>query len=295
MSLNATALQGLQASGIGSISEGTVFGLQSAGVFTIAGGNIQGVQTAGVFNIAAGAENGVWQTGSVFNITRGTLRGVQTAGVFNIASGSETAAWQVAGVFNLSRGTLRGVQTAGVVNIGDVVEGLQTAVVNIGGEVKGFQFGLVNINSHIEGGGLGLVFVSPDAYYHPTLLTDDQGDTHSLFQWGMGSLYWMTGLVGRPLWKWDSAATWKGLAGVGWKAESHRVFWDTDAGWMASVGRDTYTGGNFYLRSAIGLDLGLAALEGGILVVQDPTGSAWSVGPLEFQERHRWFAGLRFL
>lgn len=262
ISLNGASLEGLQASGIGSITQGPARGVQSGGVFTIASDGIEGFQAAGVFNIAGGEQSGFWQT---------------------------------AGVFNLARGVFRGFQTAGVVNIADQLEGFQAGVVNIAGEVRGFQIGLVNINSHIEGAGLGLIFISPDAFYHPTLLFDDQGDTHSLFQWGMGSLYWVTGLLGRPVWDpTNVVSNWQSLAGAGYKIENRRMFWDTDAGWLATLEDSYYVRGVPYARTTFGIDAGLAALEAGCLVVPDSHGKEFTFGPFSVQVKPRWYAGFRF-
>jgi hypothetical protein len=260
ISLNARRFEGLQASGIGSISSGPVSGFQSGGVFSIASEGIQGFQTAGIFTLAGGKENGFWQS---------------------------------AGVFNLSRGTFRGLQTAGVVNIADSLQGAQLGVVNIAGDVKGLQVGLVNINRHIEGAGLGLIFVSPDAYYHPLVLYDDKGKTHGLFQWGMGWLYWLTGVVADSK---TAAATreWDQLGGVGVKVQNRFVFWDTDAGWSDSFRAEVWTGGRPYLRSSVGLQSGWAAVEAGVLVTPDASGRRVTVGPLDVSVSARWFAGLRF-
>lgn len=261
ISINGESLRGLQASGIGSINQGSVAGAQTGGIFSIAGEDLWGFQASGIFNIAGGEDNGIWQG---------------------------------AGIFNLARGQYRGVQTAGILNIADRMDGVQVGLVNIGGEMRGFQVGLVNINTHIEGGGLGLVYISPDAFYHPTVLFDDQGQTHSLFQWGMGSFYWLTGVVGQPLWQPGDDVSWKSMSGIGWKTENGRFFWDTDIGWMGSLRNASYLSGNPYVRSTVGLEAGLAAVEVGVLVEPDSEARPWDVGPFEVRERHRWYAGFRF-
>lgn len=263
VSINAATLEGFQASGVGSISQGRVSGMQAGGVFAIAGEGVQGLQFAGVFNIAAGESSGYIQG---------------------------------AGVFNLARGSYRGFQAAGLVNVADTFEGVQLATVNVAGEVKGFQVGVVNINTHIEGAGLGLVYISPDAYYHPTLLWDDVGDNHSLFQWGMGWLYWLVGVVSES----DDAA-WESLQGVGVKIENRALFWDTDLGWSSSFVSEKYVQGRPYLRSTLGFQSGWFAVEGGVLLT--PTASttlieskeqSLNIGPWRFELQPRWYAGFRF-
>jgi len=260
MSINAETFDGLQVGGVGSISRGSVKGMQYGGVFTIAGDGIHGIQFGGVFNISGGAESGFWQS---------------------------------AGVFNLARGNFQGVQTAGVLNIADTFSGVQASVVNIAGEVKGFQVGLVNINSHIDGAGLGLVYISPDAYYHPSVLYDSQGKTHAVFQWGMGWLYWLTALVADTKTS-GSVRDWEQLSGVGVKVQSRVLFWDTDAGWSESFQANIWQGGRPYLRSAVGLQSGWFAVEAGLMATPGGQGQGTSVGPFGGRMETRWFAGMRF-
>jgi len=271
ISLNSTTLDGIQASGIGSISQGPVKGFQTSGVFNIAGEGIQGAQMGGVLNVAGGQDSGFWQG---------------------------------AGVVNVSSGTYRGIQSSGVVNIADTLSGGQFGVVNIAGEVKGLQVGVININSHIEGLGLGLIFISPDAYYHPTLLFDDQGSTHSLFQWGMGWMYWEAGVLGKPLWTPGTYTDYQVLGGLGVKWENRRVFWDNGAGWLSSFSTNTIQGNTYpafnprngkpYARTALGLSVGFLAVEAGVLVVPDPEGREVVLGPYTVHFQPRWFAGFRF-
>lgn len=275
ISINGETLDGLQASGVGSISQGPVIGVQSGGVFNIAGDGLAGLQLGGVFNISGGEKNGFWQGAGVLNVSRGDFSGFQTAGVVNVAGG------------------MRGFQLSGVVNVADALVGGQFGVVNIAGEVKGLQVGVVNINTHIDGAGFGLLFISPDAYYHPTLLFDDQGTTLNLFQWGMGSLYWVTGFIGAPVWQGPST-NWKALAGAGVKLENNRSFWDTDAGWSTSIQSEDYFGGTPYLRTTVGVEAGLVGLEAGVMLVPDAGGKEWSVGPFSMRIAPRWFAGFRF-
>ena len=276
MSINAETLDGLQASGVGSISRGPVKGVQSGGVFTIAGDGIQGIQWGGVFNVSGGAENGFWQGAGVFNLTRGTFRGVQSAGVFNIAD--KVNGTQLGGVLNVS-GDIKGAQVAGVINVA--------------GDVQGFQVGVVNVNSHLDGFGLGLVNISPDAYYHPVLLYDDRGKAHALFQWGMGWLYWMTGVITAP--QSSGSRDWDQLGGVGVKAQSRFLFWDNDFGTYTSFHNATPVGSTLpYFRSTVGLQSGWAAVEAGILVVPDSRGQSLSLGPFDMTVATRWYAGFRF-
>lgn len=275
ISLNGTTLGGFQTSGVGSISQGAVKGIQSGGVFNIAADGLLGAQMSGVFNIAGGETNGYWQGAGVLNVARGTFEGVQTAGVVNVAGG------------------FSGLQAAGVVNIAQDLQGGQFGVVNIAGEVKGVQVGVVNINSHIDGAGLGLIFISPDAYYHPTLLFDDQGATHSLFQWGMGWLYWATGVLGSPVWS-GISTNWQTLAGAGLKLENRRMFWDTDAGWLNTFQLDSWAGGTPYLRSTIGVEAGLVGIEAGVLLTPGAGGREVVLGPFSVQVKPRWYAGFRF-
>jgi len=280
----AETVRGLQASGLISLNSDGLAGLQGAGIGSITRGSLTGIQWSGVFNIAG--------TG---------LQGFQFAGVFNLAGGEANGFWQHAGVFNLTKGNYRGVQTAGVVNIADRIDGVQAAgVVNIAGEVRGFQLGLVNINSHIEGAGFGLVYISPDAYYHPTVLWDDQGRNHALFQWGMGWMYWLTGVIGDP--QAGSGQTWSSLSGAGVKMANRFLFWDSDAGWQTDFRGEGLTGGRPFLRSTVGLQAGWAAVEAGVLVNPawsswgsgDDPGSDWAVGPVSISGPPVYYAGVRF-
>jgi len=271
----ANAIKGFQASGVISLNAGKLTGFQAAGVGSISRGEVAGMQYSGVFNIAGDG-----------------FQGIQLGGVFNLAGGSENGVWQSAGVFNVSKGQFRGIQTAGVVNVADALEGAQFSLLNIAGEVRGFQVGLVDINTHIEGSGFGLLFISPDAYYHPIVLYDNQGKTHGLFQWGMGWFYWLTGVVADP--KTSSNRDWEQLGGVGVKVKNRFLFWDTDAGWSSIVHSNVLSGGRPYLRTTVGLQSGWAAVEAGVLMTPDDRGSSVSVGPLDLAWATRWYAGFRF-
>lgn len=272
-------LRGLQASGLVSVNSQRLQGVQASGIGSISQGEVAGVQTAGVFSIAAGG-----------------LAGLQLAGVFNIAAGTSSGYVQGAGVFNIARGSYQGIQSAGVLNVAEGFQGIQLSPVNVAGEVKGFQVGVVNINTHIEGAGLGLIHISPDAYYHPTILWDDAGSNHALFQWGMGWLYWLAGVVSES----DEKA-WESLGGVGVKIENRALFWDTDAGWSSSFDADRYVQGRPYLRSSVGFQSGWFAVEGGLLLTPTDEASVvvskrrtLDIGPWEFQAQPRWYAGFRF-
>jgi hypothetical protein len=278
VSLNGETLDGFQASGIGSVSQGSVRGFQSSGVFNIAASGMKGLQFGGVFNIAAGEDNGYWQSAGVFNLARGTFRGIQSAGVVNIADKFDGIQWAT-------------------VNVAGDLRGIQGAVVNVAGEVRGVQLGLVNVNTHIDGFGIGLINVSPDAYYHPAILFLGSGDSHFVFQWGMGWLYWVAGMGGNPKTNLLDRET---FGGVGVQVKNRNLFLDLDAGWD---GQFHQTASNDtpdlvrqvpFGRATVGLQLGWLAVEAGALVTPDPTGSRFSVGPFDLQAKARWYTGLRF-
>ena len=255
--------------------------------------SVKGFQASGLISINSQGLNGI-QASGIGSISSGPMSGAQLSGVFNISGGNQGGYWQSAGVVNVASGTFQGIQSAGVVNIASDVVGIQASgVVNIASKVKGYQIGLVNINSGIDGAGAGLIFISPDAFYHPTLVFDNLGRTHAMFQWGMGWLYWMAGVVA------DSRTasvtkTWDQLGGVGIKVNGGFTFLDVDGGWMSRFSTAQYTGGAPYIRAALGTKSNWAALEVGFLSYLDPSVLVWASGPSQALVQGSWFAGVRF-
>jgi hypothetical protein len=278
VSLNGETVDGFQASGVGSVSQGAVRGFQSSGVFNIAAGGMKGLQFGGVFNIAAGEDNGYWQSAGVFNLSRGTFRGIQTSGVVNIAEKFEGIQWST-------------------VNVATDLRGIQGSVVNVAGDVKGIQIGLVNINTHIDGFGIGLVNISPDAYYHPAVLFGTNGESHFVFQWGMGWLYWVAATGGNPK---DTLSDREAFGGVGFQAKNRNLFLDLDAGWDGQFHQSTSANSPELLRqvpfgrATVGFQLGWIAVEGGVLVTPDASAPLVVVGPFDLQAKARWYTGVRF-
>lgn len=195
-------LEGIQASGIGSINTGKLEGIQAGGIFSIAANDVKGMQLAGTFNILPGTMDG-FQSAGVFNIVGSHIRGFQGAGTFNIGAGTAEG-FQGAGIFNIVAGSFKGFQgagifnrtgdfegfqAAGILNVADSFKGFQAGLINRTTRMEGFQAGLLNISGHVEGLSLGLLTIADNSIYRINYMVDSLGYAWNSYQWGANGFF----------------------------------------------------------------------------------------------------------
>lgn len=233
-------VNGVQASGIGSIADGDVNGAQLAYIFNVVDGEMNGFQGSNIFNVAGSTVNGA-QMAAVFNTAEGAVGGAQLAGVFNVSGGGGPL--QAAGVFNVAEGRAHGLQTAGVFNIADAFSGVQLAgVFNVAEELRGVQIGVVNVADTAYGVQIGLINIVRNGINDMGVWFEDSGYAYAFWQKGTSNVYTIA-YVGAPGEDWFSRADrLAGGLGLG-------VRWGGARRWLPSLDLDVSAKGRIDIEA----------------------------------------------
>lgn len=218
------AVDGIEASAVGSLVEQRVDGVQLTGGVNLLAGDLDGFQGAGGVNVVAGSVDGMQLAGGA-NIAAGQVDGFQGAGGVNVAGG-DVDGFQGAGGVNLAAGRVDGVQMAGGVNVAHGVDGSQVAVVNVSTEdVDGVQIGVINIarDSDLS---LGLINIIYEGRTHLDAWTTSYGFHNVALKHGGRYFHYIYGAGWRPG---GDCPEWALTLGAGGHAPiSDRLFIDGD-------------------------------------------------------------------
>ncbi len=165
------SIQGVDLSGVASITEGDMTGLQMTGIYQKVRGSFTGVsynlgvqshagpatgvQFAGLSNFHQDFFAGAQFAGALNYTHRGFL-GAQFSGLMNLNDGYG-GYLQVSSVANVNVKAFGGLQLAAFMNFaGDETFGTQIAFMNYANQIEGAQFGFINLAEEISGLQMGL-------------------------------------------------------------------------------------------------------------------------------------------
>lgn len=189
-------VKGLQWSGFGNSTSGTVTGAQFAGFINTAKGPIQGAQLSGFTNYS-----------------KSDVKGAQLTGFVNVAQDSVMGG-QFAGFANINRNGIKGAQAAGFVNVASEVKGAQLAgFLNVAKHVRGSQVALINVADSVNKGvTFGLFNFIKTGIIQPSIRYNEVFDGNFYFSSGTKNLYTIL-LVGSQFQ--DSTSLWTYGGGFG--------------------------------------------------------------------------------
>jgi len=166
-------------SGIGSEAN-TVNGMQTSGIYSMSGKKVNGVQNSGIISIA------------------NSVTGAQLAGIINAAQEAEGV--QIAGIFNTVK-SIKGGQISGIANVSRELDGVQVAgIVNVSKDVtnRGFQVGLINIADKLEGYQIGLINYSRTGVFETGFSYTSNNTMRAVLNSGNRHIYTVIGIAASP-------------------------------------------------------------------------------------------------
>ncbi len=190
-------IQGIDATGVASITGGDFSGVQLTGLYSQVRGSFTGVsfnfgvqnhqglatgvQFSGIANFHQDFFAGAQFAGSL-NYTHQGFSGAQFSGLMNLNDGYG-GYLQASSVANVNVREFGGLQLAAIMNFaGDETLGAQIALLNYADQMRGAQIGLVNLVEEISGLQLGVVNISHRNHGTPLGLVNltDDGRIHGL-------------------------------------------------------------------------------------------------------------------
>ena len=182
------SLSGVQLAGFANTLTGNATGVQGAGFANVINGELQGGQVAGFANYCRKEVRGAQLSGFA-SVTTDKVTGVQGAGFANYSHGLQGL--QAAGFANVNTDTMKGNQIAGFVNVSTrPTEGAQIAgFINVATKIKGGQLGFINYADSLDGVSVGFFSYAKNGYHQFELSGDETFQTQIGFRTGTNHFY----------------------------------------------------------------------------------------------------------